>query len=108
MCRSQRCRSSHQAPSIRRCGTVSRAGRAERWEDAETIAMGIRVPGAIGDFLILRAARESDGKALTVGDPAIRRAVTSQHLPLGLVAVLLQIFHERRAAGAERGVLART
>jgi threonine synthase len=48
---------------------------AERWEDAETIAMGIRVPRALGDFLILRAVRESGGKALAVGDPAIRRAV---------------------------------
>ena len=48
---------------------------AERWEDADTIAMGIRVPRAIGDFLILRAVRESGGKAVAVGDPAIIRAV---------------------------------
>jgi threonine synthase len=48
---------------------------AERWEDADTIAMGIRVPRAVGDFLILRAVRESGGKALAVGDPAIVAAV---------------------------------
>jgi len=48
---------------------------AERWEDAHTIAMGIRVPRAVGDFLILRAVRESGGKALGVGDPAILKAV---------------------------------
>ena len=48
---------------------------AERWEDAHTVAAGIRVPKAIGDFLILRAVRESGGKALGVGDPAILRAV---------------------------------
>ena len=48
---------------------------AERWEDADTIAMGIRVPRALGDFLILRGVRGSGGKALAVGDPAIRRAV---------------------------------
>jgi len=48
---------------------------AERWEDAHTIAMGIRVPRAVGDFLILRAVRESGGKALGVGDPAIIKAV---------------------------------
>jgi len=48
---------------------------AERWEDADTIAMGIRVPRAVGDFLILRAVRESGGKAVAVGDPAILRAV---------------------------------
>ena len=48
---------------------------AERWEDAATVAAGIRVPRAVGDFLILRAVRESGGRALAVGDPAILRAV---------------------------------
>ena len=48
---------------------------AERWEDAHTVAAGIRVPRAVGDFLILRAVRESGGKALGVGDPAILAAV---------------------------------
>jgi threonine synthase len=48
---------------------------AERWEDAATVAAGIRVPRAVGDFLILRAVRESGGKALGVGDPAILAAV---------------------------------
>ncbi|PAX09390.1 threonine synthase [Sphingomonas lenta] len=48
---------------------------AERWEDAATVAAGIRVPRAVGDFLILRAVRESGGKALAVGDPAILKAV---------------------------------
>jgi len=47
---------------------------AERWEDAHTIAAGIRVPKAVGDFLILRAVRQSGGKAVAVGDPAILRA----------------------------------
>jgi len=48
---------------------------AERWEDASTVAAGIRVPRAVGDFLILRAVRESGGKAMAVGDPAILKAV---------------------------------
>ncbi|MBA4753580.1 MAG: threonine synthase [Sphingobium sp.] len=48
---------------------------AERWEDAHTIAMGIRVPRAVGDFLILRAVRESGGAALAVPDAAIMAAV---------------------------------
>ena len=48
---------------------------AERWEDAATVAAGIRVPRAVGDFLILRAVRESGGKALGVGDPVILKAV---------------------------------
>ncbi|ATP20959.1 MULTISPECIES: threonine synthase [Sphingobium] len=48
---------------------------AERWEDAQIIAMGIRVPKAVGDFLILRAVRESGGAALAVSDAAIAAAV---------------------------------
>jgi len=48
---------------------------AERWEDAHTVAAGIRVPRAVGDFLILRAVRESGGRALAVSDAAIVDAV---------------------------------
>jgi threonine synthase len=44
---------------------------AARWEDAHTIAAGIRVPQAIGDFLILRAVRDSGGFAIAVPDEAI-------------------------------------
>jgi len=44
---------------------------APRWENAHTIAAGIRVPQAIGDFLILRAVRESGGFAIAVSDEAI-------------------------------------
>lgn len=44
---------------------------AQPWEDAHTIAAGIRVPAAVGDFLILRAVRESAGAALAVSDEAI-------------------------------------
>jgi threonine synthase len=38
------------------------------WQGAETIAGGLRVPAASGDFLILRAVRASGGTALTVSD----------------------------------------
>ncbi|MEO7654344.1 MAG: threonine synthase [Sphingomicrobium sp.] len=48
---------------------------AERWDDAATVATGIRVPKAVGDFLILRAVRESGGSALAVSDFAILEAV---------------------------------
>jgi threonine synthase len=48
---------------------------APRWEDAHTIASGIRVPQAIGDFLILRAVRESGGFAIAVEDAAISAAL---------------------------------
>jgi len=44
---------------------------AELWPDARTVAAGIRVPVAIGDFLILRALRESGGFAIAVDDDAI-------------------------------------
>jgi threonine synthase len=44
---------------------------APRWDNAQTIAAGIRVPQAIGDFLILRAVRESGGFAIAVPDEAI-------------------------------------
>jgi threonine synthase len=44
---------------------------APRWENAQTIASGIRVPQAVGDFLILRAVRESKGFAIAVSDEAI-------------------------------------
>ena len=41
---------------------------APRFENAHTIASGIRVPQAVGDFLILRAVRESGGFAIAVSD----------------------------------------
>ena len=48
---------------------------APRWENAHTIASGIRVPQAIGDFLILRAVSESGGFAIAVADAAITAAL---------------------------------
>jgi threonine synthase len=48
---------------------------APRWENAHTIAAGIRVPQAVGDFLILRAVRESGGFAIAVSDEAITAAL---------------------------------
>ena len=58
------------------CAPIVRAfdageAHAARWQNAHTIAMGIRVPAAIGDFLILTAVRESGGYAIAVGDDAI-------------------------------------
>jgi threonine synthase len=38
------------------------------WENARTVADGLRVPKAVGDFLVLRAIRESGGTALSVTD----------------------------------------
>jgi threonine synthase len=47
------------------------AEHAPRWPSAHTFAAGIRVPQGIGDFLILRAVRESGGFAVAVDDDAI-------------------------------------
>ena len=41
---------------------------AELWQNAQTVASGLRVPQAVGDFLMLRAIRESGGTALSVSD----------------------------------------
>jgi len=58
------------------CAPIVRAfqrgtAKAEPWERAATIADGLRVPRAIGDFLILRAVRESGGTALAVSDDSM-------------------------------------
>jgi threonine synthase len=47
---------------------------AEAWQNAQTIAAGLRVPAAIGDYLILDAVRDSNGTALTVSEDAIVQA----------------------------------
>ena len=62
------------------CAPIVRAFRegaqfAEPWADAETVAAGIRVPAAIGDYLILGALRESGGGAVTVSDSEIMDSV---------------------------------
>lgn len=58
------------------CAPIVRAwengdDHAPLWEDAHTVAAGIRVPVAIGDFLILQAVRDSGGFAMAVDDDAI-------------------------------------
>jgi threonine synthase len=47
---------------------------AEPWQGAKTIADGLRVPAAVGDFLILRALRESNGTAVAVSDAEMLEA----------------------------------
>jgi threonine synthase len=48
---------------------------AERWANPATVATGIRVPKAVGDFLILRAVRQSGGAAIAVVEETILQAV---------------------------------
>ncbi len=50
------------------------AEHAEVWENAHTVAAGIRVPAAVGDFLILRGVRSTNGFATVVDDDAIEAA----------------------------------
>jgi threonine synthase len=48
------------------------ADRAQPWENPRTYAAGLRVPGPLGDRLILRAVRESGGDALAASEDEIR------------------------------------
>jgi threonine synthase len=61
------------------------ADHAEPWQDAHTIAHGVRVPSAIGDFLILRALRESNGFAIAVSDSEILTAQAEVAVDEGLL-----------------------
>jgi len=45
------------------------------WQNARTTADGLRVPKAVGDFLVLRAVRESGGTALAVSDAQMIEAM---------------------------------
>jgi threonine synthase len=48
---------------------------SEPWPDARTVAAGLRVPKALGDFLALRAVRETEGTAVAVSDEGILAAM---------------------------------
>ncbi len=63
----------HCAPLVRAFEAGER--HAAKWEDAQTIAPGMRVPAAIGDYLILDAVRESGGTCLTVSDEQMLEGV---------------------------------
>ncbi|MSV29228.1 MAG: threonine synthase [Bryobacterales bacterium] len=61
------------AVQVEGCQPVVRAynkgdKRSEFWENASTVASGLRVPKPLGDFLILNAVRESGGTAIAVSD----------------------------------------
>lgn len=58
---------------------------AEPWVDAHTMASGIRVPAAVGDFLILRTVRDSGGFAIAVDDDAIMAAQAEAAAKEGLL-----------------------
>ncbi len=62
------------------------AEHAEPWEGAATIAAGIRVPAAIGDYLVLKAIRESGGTAIAVSDDEIRAGQLDMARGVGIYA----------------------
>jgi threonine synthase len=91
--------------------------KADRWEGAATAAAGIRVPASIGDYLILRAVRESGGTAVEVTDGEIfdaqRRMATLTGIRPALEgaatwAALRQLRESGVLTGAERVVLMNT
>ena len=59
---------------------------AETWQDAHTIAPGIRVPAAIADYLILDAVRDSGGTAIAVSDDEILAAMSEMARLEGIFA----------------------
>ncbi len=61
------------APIVRAFHTGARY--ADPWPDAHTLAAGLRVPAAIGDYLILDAIRASGGTAIAVDDQEIVAAL---------------------------------
>ena len=100
------------APIVR--AYESGAEHAARWENAHTIASGIRVPQAIGDFLILRAVRQSGGFAIAVDDAAIAEALTEMAQVEGLLlcpegaatyAAYKQSLADGRVSGTDQVVL---
>ncbi len=87
---------------------------APRWQDAHTFAAGIRVPQAVGDFLILRAVRDSGGFAIAVDDDAIMKAWREVAAEEGLLlcpegaatyAAYRRAVADGRVAAGERAVL---
>jgi len=87
---------------------------APRWQDAHTFAAGIRVPQAVGDFLILRAVRGSGGFAIAIDDDAIMKAWREVAAEEGLLlcpegaatyAAYCQAIADGRVGSGERAVL---
>ena len=93
---------------------AARAERAEEWVNPQTIASGLRVPSAVGDFLILRALHESRGLAIAVSDDAMLDGVRQIAETEGLVtapeggatlAALKRLLEEGSLAGDDTVVL---
>ena len=104
------------------CAPIVRAfaagkDRAEPWQDPKTIAAGLRVPGPLGDRLILRALRESNGDAGAVDDLTISLATAELSHATGIdaspeggcaLAVCKMLVKEGRISRTARVVLFNT
>jgi threonine synthase len=104
------------------CAPIPRAFDAgERfatpWQDANTCASGLRVPSAVGDFMILDAVRESEGCALAVAESgiveAMHRAVSAEGVSICpeaacCVMALEQLVNDGRISRSDRVVLFNT
>ena len=62
------------------------AERATPWPDPRTVAAGLRVPGPLGDRLMLRALRESGGGVVAVSDEALTTAAHDLQVGEGIDA----------------------
>jgi threonine synthase len=104
------------------CAPIVRAlqegsDRATPWESPRTHAAGLRVPGPLGDRLILRAVRESEGDAVAVSEDDIRAATAELGRETGIdaapeggcaLAVLRQMTRDGRIAGTAEVVVFNT
>jgi threonine synthase len=104
------------------CAPIVRAfaagrDRAEAWENPQTHASGLRVPGPLGDRLILRALRESGGDAAFATEEEIRRGTTRLSHASGIdaapeggcaLAVLERLLRQGRMSGDSEVVLFNT
>ncbi|HSJ13969.1 MAG TPA: threonine synthase, partial [Longimicrobiales bacterium] len=89
------------------------ATSAEPWPDAHTYASGLRVPRAVGDFLMLDAIRASGGAAVAVTDAQMRRGVQEIGRSTGIfaapeggaLAAAVPLLHERGWLSADEEVV---
>jgi threonine synthase len=104
------------------CAPIVRAfaageDRAEPWQNPQTHASGLRVPGPLGDRLILRALRESGGDAASVSEDEIRKGTARLSHGSGIdaapeggcaLAVLEKLLREKRLSRESEVVLFNT
>jgi threonine synthase len=103
------------APIVRAFARGART--AEPWENAQTMAGGLRVPSAIGDYLMLDVLRESDGGGIAVSDEEMLDAMAQVAQTEGVlvcpegaatVAGLAKLLKDGHLRGSERIVLFNT